>query len=96
MTATVDGFWVCVLNMAGSDIATGCGDGTGVPVFNDVGMSVCLMRNSVTSGSSVVEGELSFGEGKGVSFGEGGRSSSCSGGSLWRLLLALSFPKTLS
>ena len=85
-----------MLVIEGSDIVFFCGDGVGVPAFNDVGISACRIKNSVTTGSSVVDGELSLGEG-GASSVEEARSGSCSsGGSLCQLVLALSFPKTLS
>lgn len=75
VVATVDGAWVWVLDITDRGVTVCCGDGAGVPVFKDVGMFACQMRNSIICGSSVVEGELSFGEDGGVSFGEGRGSS---------------------
>ena len=49
----------------------------------------------MTTGSSVEDGEFSAGEG-GASSADDARGSASSGGSLWWLVLALSFPKTLS
>ena len=86
-----------MLDIEGSNAIFFCGDEVGVPTFNDVGISACRIKNSVTTGSSVVDGELSFGEGGASSVDEVRGSGSCSsGGSLCRLVLALSFPKTLS
>ena len=86
-----------MLDIEGNDAIFFCGDETGVPTFSDVGMSACRIKNSVTTGSSVVNGELSFGDGGASSVDEARGSASCSsGGSLCRLVLALSFPKTLS
>ena len=96
MAARVEGACVCILDIIGRGVTFCCGDGVGIPTFNDVGMSVCRMRNSVTTGSSVEDGELSFGEGGASSADEARGSTSSSGGSLCQLVLALSFPKTLS
>ena len=96
MAAKVEGACVCVLDIVGRGIVFFCGDGVGVPTFSDVGISACRIRNAVTTGSSVEDGELSLGEGGASSADEARGSASSSGGSLWRLVLALSFPKTLS
>ena len=82
--------------MMGSWIMVRCGDTVGVPVFRDAGISACRMRNSVICGSLVVEGELSLGEGGALSVGGVWGLASSSGGSLCRLVLALSVPKTRS
>ena len=66
MAAKVEGVCVWVLDIEGSDTIFFCGDGAGVPAFNDAGISVCRIKNSVTTGSSVMDGELSLGEGGGV------------------------------
>ena len=85
-----------MLDIEGNGATFFCGDGIGVATFSDVGMSACQIKNSVTTGSSVVDGELSLGDGGASSVDEARRSASCSsGGSLCRLVLALSFPKTL-
>ena len=86
-----------MLDIEGSDAVFFWGDGAGVAVFNAAGMSACRIKNSVTTGSSVVDGELSLGDGGASSADEARGSASCSsGGSLCRLVLALNFPKTLS
>ena len=97
MAAKVEGACVWVFDIEGSDTTFFWGDGTGVVTFSAVGMSACRIKNSVTTGSSVVDGELSLGDGGASSADEARGSASCSsGGSLCRLVLALSFPKTLS
>ena len=53
MAASVEGVCVWVLDIDGSGVIFFCGNGVGVPVFKDVGMSACQIRNSVTTGSSV-------------------------------------------
>ena len=83
MAAKVEGAWVWVLDIGGNDALLFCGDGVGVPTFNVVGMSACRIKNSVTTGSSVVDGELSVGDGGASSVDEARGSASCfSGGSL--------------
>ena len=96
MAANVEGVCVCVLDIVGRVVVLFSGDDVGVPVLSDVGISACRIRNSVTTGSSVEDGEFSLGEGGASSVDEVRGSTSSSGGSLWRLVLALSFPKTLS
>ena len=95
MAAKVEGGCVCVLDIVGRGVVFFCGDGVGVPALSEGGISACRIRNSVTTGSSVEDGELSFGEGWASSADEA-RGSASSDMSLWRLVLALSFPKTLS
>ena len=72
-----------MLDIEGSDTIFFWGDGAGVAVFSAAGMSACRIRNSVTTGSSVVDGELSLGDGGVSSVDEARGSASCSsGGSL--------------
>ena len=95
MAAKVEGVCVWVLDIEGSGVTFFWGDGAGVPTFSVIGISACRIKNSVTTGSSVVDGELACGDGGASSVDEARGSASCSsGGSLCRLVLALSFPKT--
>ena len=97
MAAKVEGACVWVFDIEGSVTGFFWGDGMGVTVFSAAGISACRIKNSVTTGSSVVDGELSLGDGGASSVDEARGSASCSsGGSLCRLVLALNFPKTLS
>ena len=97
MAASVEGGCVWVVDIEGSGVIFFCGDEVGVLTLKAMGMSACRIKNSVTTGSSVEDGELPGGEGGASSVDEARGSGSCSsGGSLCRLVLALSFPKTLS